>query len=154
LLMGQGNLADARRHLEAALDLAGNQLTTESATTYLNLGWVLLQESDPQRAASYFADALRTARLNGIVWLLPYSVLGLACCETYRGEFERAARLHGGADAWFSAGSAQWETLEKAIRAQDIAVLRERLGDDFERHYESGRAMPPDEIVKLALTSY
>jgi hypothetical protein len=51
-------------------------------------------------------------------------------------------------------GSAQWESLEEAIRAKEIALLRERLGDDLEGQYELDRAMPPDEIVKLALTSY
>ncbi len=41
--------------------------------------------------------------------------------------------LRGGAKAMLSTGSSRWECLEAEIREEDVAVLRERLGDEFER---------------------
>jgi hypothetical protein len=64
---------------------------------------------------------------------------------------EDAATLHGGADALLSVGSDQWEDHEERIRAQDISVLHDKLGDEFERCYATGRAMPHGEIIKFAL---
>jgi predicted ATPase/class 3 adenylate cyclase len=152
LLLQRGRILDARRQLEMALSLTGTDPTARDAQLYLNLGWVLLQEGDTQRAASYFSDVLRTNRLNGTIWHIPYTMLGLACCATHRGESELAATLHGGADASLTASSDQWESLERMISAQDIDVLRERLGDDFGRHYAAGLAMSLDEMIKVALS--
>jgi hypothetical protein len=121
-------------------------------TLYNTIGWVLLQEGDPQRSASYQSDVLRSGRLDGITWMHPCSVLGLACCATQFGAAERAALLHGGADALLSAVSDQWEIFEGKIRERDIAVLRERLGDDLERLYAEGLTMPDGAIIKLALS--
>jgi predicted ATPase/class 3 adenylate cyclase len=152
VLIDQGNLSDARRHLKEALNLAGHELGARTMTMYNNLGWVLLQEGDAQRSASYHSDVLRSARLTGITWMVPYTVLGLACCATQLDETERAARLHGGADALLLASSNQWESLEGRIRERDITVLREGLGNDFERLYAEGAAMSHDEVIKLALS--
>ena len=152
VLIDQGNLSDARRHLREALNLVGNELGARTMTMYNNLGWVLLQEGDPRGSASYQSDVLRSARLTGITWMVPYTVLGLVCCATQLDETERAARLHGGADALLLASSDQWESLEGRIRERDITVLRECLGNDFERLYSEGGAMSHDEVIKLALS--
>jgi tetratricopeptide (TPR) repeat protein len=152
VLIEQGNLADARRHLTEALNLAGNSLSARTMTMYNNLGWVLLQEGDSQGSASCQSDLLRSARLAGITWIVPYSVLGLACCATQLDAAARAALLHGGADALLLATSDQWEIFEGKIRERDITVLRQRLGDDFERLYAEGVSMAHDEVIKLALS--
>ncbi len=152
VLMDQGNLTDARRHLGKALHQTGNTLNARTAAIYGSLGWMLLQEGDPQRSVSYQSDVLRSARLDGITWVLPYSVLSLACCATQLGAPERAALLHGGADALLSAVSDQWEIFEGKIRERDIAVLRERLGDEFDRLYAEGLTLPHDEVIRQALS--
>jgi Tfp pilus assembly protein PilF len=151
LLIRQGKLADARHHLELALDLSGYEMNARSNPPYLNLGWVLLSEDDPERAAPFFAKVLRSSRLNGGLVDTAYAVLGTACCETKLHMPEYAATLHGGADELLSVGTDQWEVLEERIRAQDITVLRDQLGESFERCYATGRSMPPGEIIKLAL---
>ncbi len=151
LLIRQGKLADARRHLELALDLSGNVMNARTNPQYLNLGWVLLSENDPELAAPFFAKVLRGSRLYGALVDTAYAVLGTACCKTNLQMSEYAATLHGGADALLSVGSDQWEVLEERIRAQDISVLQDTLGDEFERCYALGRAMPHGEIIKLAL---
>ena len=154
LLLGKDSLTDARRHTEIALELAGGELTSVSAGMYSNMGWILLQEGDLERAVSLLVDLLRSCWLNGSTGTVPYVVLALACCATRRGTSDRAAKLHGGADELLLAGSDQWESLEASLRAQDIAVLRDRLGDDFERLYADGLALPPDQIIRLAVSAY
>ena len=150
VLIDQGNLADARHHLEAALDLLGNGRVR--TTTLYNLSWIYLQEGDPQRSASHQSEVLRAARLDGFTWMLPYSVLGLACSAAQLGFPEHAAVLHGGAAALLSASSDQWDILEGKIRERELSALGERLGDGLEHLYMQGLAMPHDEIVKLALS--
>jgi tetratricopeptide (TPR) repeat protein len=146
-LIARGDFAEARRHLEVALELEVGGVTSSVLD---NLGWALLQEGEPEGAGSYFFGALRSARLRGQLGDIPYPVLGIACCATHRGEPEIAAVLHGGADALLSHSSVAWEALEAMIRDQDIVVLRERLGDDFERLYAEGLTMSDEEIIKLA----
>jgi predicted ATPase/Tfp pilus assembly protein PilF len=153
LLIDRGDLADARQHLETAIALNGNELTTRSASAYNNLGWVLLLEGDPTGSEKFHVDVLRSSRLNGTVWMLPYALLGIACSATGRGAFADGARLHGGADSLLLPVAAKWEVLEATIRNRDIAVLRERLGADFEGLYGEGMAMPHDEIIKFALST-
>jgi predicted ATPase/class 3 adenylate cyclase/DNA-binding winged helix-turn-helix (wHTH) protein len=148
ILIARGDFTSARSYLEAALKLSGS----ETGIMLDNLGWVLLQESQSERAGSCFTDSLRWTRLRGRLGDIPYPVLGIACCATHRGEFETAAVLHGGADALLSQCSVTWEALEATIRYQDIVVLSERLGDDFERLYAEGLTMPHGDVIKLALS--
>jgi predicted ATPase len=151
MLLGQGGLTDARRHFEITLDLMGGELTTQSATTYLNLGWVRLREGDAGRATSHFTDVMATCRRNGLVWLLPYAALGLACCATHDGELERAAILHGGADALLPAVVSRWEPPEEQYRHEDLARLDERMGAAFGAANATGRAMTLEQVAAFAL---
>ena len=153
VLINRGNLTDARRHLEMALLQGRSRLNAQTVMIYANLGWILLQEGKPQQSASCLSDVLQSARLDGITWILPYGVLGLACCATQLGTAERAALLHGGADSLLSESSDRWEILEGRIRDRDIAVLRERLGTDFDLQYAKGLAMSHDEVIKIALSA-
>ncbi len=143
VLIARDDLAGARRHLEAARVRTGS----ESAIGLDNLGWVMLQEGEPDGAAACFTDALRSARLRGRVGDIPYPVLGIACCATHRGASGAAAVLHGGADALLSQSSVTWEAFEATARDQNIAVLRERLGEDFDHLYAEGLTLPNDEII-------
>jgi predicted ATPase/class 3 adenylate cyclase/Tfp pilus assembly protein PilF len=153
LLIEQGNLAGARRHLELALELSGTETTNLTSAKYVNLGWVLLQEGDVPRAASNYSEVLRFASLNGDVLDVAYAVLGLACCANRSEAPDIAAVLHGGADALLSLGADEWEAPESNIRAHDIANLRDRLGDEFERRYSEGLTMSQSEIIRWALTT-
>ena len=151
ILLDQGNLADARRHQELSLELSGSALSSRTVAQYDNLAEVIFQEGDVQRAAALQIEVLRFCRLNGLSAFVPYQVSGLACCATKLDLPERAALLHGGAEALLLATSEVWEYFEVKVRAQDMATLRERLGEEFERLYAQGFAMPHDEIIKLAL---
>jgi tetratricopeptide (TPR) repeat protein len=151
LLIDLGKPEEARRHLMSAFDPGGSVLTGQSTSAYSNLGWMHLKEDDPHAAAPYFTGALRANRLNGMFLGMAYSVMGLAGCATLRGAWAQAATLYGGADALLAARSAHWETLEASIRADHLAILRDRLAGDFEGHYQQGLSLPYNEIIQLAL---
>lgn len=151
-LIDQGNLAEARRHLEISLELGGVTLTSRNAPEYNNLAAALLKEGDAQRAEALHIELLRYCRLNGMSSMIAYSMSGLACCATRLGRSERAAVLHGGADAILLATADVWEHSEAQQRARDMATLRERMGEEFERLYKEGLATPHDLMIKLALT--
>jgi predicted ATPase/class 3 adenylate cyclase len=151
LLLHMGNVAEARKQLEKALAGAQTSFPWRTATVLGNLGFVLLAEDDSAGVASMFSDCLRATYRTGDVWSQPYSMLGIACCATRLGDFDRATILHGGATALLDSCGGVWENPEKGYRDRDIAILRDRLGVDFERLYEVGRAMNLDDIVDLGL---
>ncbi len=151
LLKYRGDLASARHHFEVALDLAGVDVPNASVMITMNLAWILLEEGHIQRAEVQLMDSLRSCRRLGNLSLFPDAVLALARCAIHSDEHDRAAKLHGGADALNVATSSEWNPGQAKARETDIAVLRDRLGADFERHYEAGLAMTHDDIIKLAL---
>jgi predicted ATPase/class 3 adenylate cyclase len=153
LLLDRGDLAGARHYLERSIALRGGALSVRTSLGYGNLAWVILQEGDADRARTLLIDALRLNRLDSRADDATYTVLGLACCSTALGAPELAAVLHGGADALLAVSADGWEILELRIRERDLRTLRDRLGEEFEPLYASGRAMAHDEIVRLALSS-
>jgi hypothetical protein len=89
--------------------------------------------------------------LTGDAYGAAEGVLGLARCASSAGDDTRAATLHGGADALLNElpGGAWGE--DESDRERDMALLRGRMKGEFERYYDEGRSMSPDEIVDLAL---
>ena len=159
VLLERGDISGARHHMERSLELQtgkvgqhGRELNPSLILTYGNLGLVLLLEGDAEDAESLLVDVLRSCRLNGALWQLTYTELALASCAAKLGDLHRAAVLYGGAEHLLSEVSGIWEPLESRIRAQDVALLQARLGDEFDRLFDKGYGMPHDEIVKLALS--
>ena len=151
LLLLEDRVAEARHQFEAALTITRTLVPRRTPGTLNNLGLVLLKEGDNAGAAALFTDGLRTSRLAGDVSAPAYSTLGLACLATLAGELDTAAMLHGGANALLETHGGTWESPEKEYRDDDIRILRERLGAEYEVLYEIGSTMPRDEIVELAL---
>ena len=151
LLLLEGRVAEARQQFEEALAITRTLVPRRTPGTLNNLGMVLFKEGDTAGAASLFTDALRTSRLSGDVSAPAYALLGLAWVATLAGDVERATLLHGGADARLEAIEGAWESPEKEYRELDIAILRMRLGADFERLHDKGRTAPHEEIAELAL---
>ena len=151
LLLHMGSVAEARKQLEKALVGARTSFPGRTATVLGNLGFVLLEEGNTAGVASMFSECLRETHRTGDVWSQPYSMLGIACCATRLDDFDRAAILHGGAAALLDSCGGAWESPEKEYRETDISILLDRLGADFERLYEVGRAMTLDDIVDLGL---
>jgi predicted ATPase len=149
LLINQGQLEEARRHLEMALGIVGVALTRRSAMLHLNLAWLLLERGDAQAAASELRAVLRNCRLHGTFAEIPYVVLGLACCATHLDLLQTAARLHGGADALLAAVNDRWEVFEATVREENLLQLRQHHLDVL---FAEGTAMSSDQIAQLALS--
>jgi predicted ATPase/class 3 adenylate cyclase len=146
-------LSEAREHLESAL-VAAARIGSDVYTAFArgNLGLVLLREGDVNGAATNLTLCLRGARRSGLTRrVLPSVACGLACCATRDGDEERAAALHGIAQASTDAYGGDWDPNDKQIRDPDLAQLRQALGASFERLYESGRMMGREDALAFVL---
>ena len=109
--MTAGHLTTARSHLEASLEHA---FTDDlRAITHENLGSVNLLEGITAKASTHYREGLRLAVRSGYGREIPYGLIGLAMCATASQYFERAATLHGAADATLQ--GALWEPLESRL---------------------------------------
>ena len=143
-----------RRHFETAL--IGSELTARSAIElYFNLGWLLLEEGDPQSAASNFVDILRTNRLNGTVWLNSVSRCWAwpAARRTATRPNEPPCCTAGTMPCFRNAFELVGESLEETIQGARHRALLNAWAGDFDRQYVRGQAMTNDEIIKLASTA-
>ena len=76
------------------------------------------------------------------------------CARSVSAEPERAAVLHGAADAFRASVGEVWDPLEADMREQDQSRLRELLGDaSFEAAYSEGKGIGKTDAIALALHS-
>jgi predicted ATPase len=150
--LSAGDVPAARAHLDAAAH-SGQQIGwEENVLVWLNLGLVLRAEGDPDGARSTFEDALRASRRNGDSLSMAYAFLGLACLAGDAGDWDRAASLHGAAQAFCDRTGHPWEELEGRNRQDSLGQTREHLGDEqLERAYAQGMALSPEKALDLAL---
>ena len=146
-----GDLASARTHLEKAR--AAMQATGSTGHHVLvNLGWVLLREGDPRGARARFEEGLRISRRIGERSGIAYATLGLACVAADLGDRDRAAELHGAAQAVQDRTAEPWQDPESGYRQENLDGVRAALGDEqFERAYARGMALGLDQALDLAL---
>ena len=102
-----GDIPAARAHLEAAAHGA-QQIGYQDPVVMLNLGYVLRAEGDPDGARSLFEAALRVNRRNGDNWAMAYDIDGLADLAGDAGDWDRAAALHGAAQALLDRTGVAW----------------------------------------------
>jgi predicted ATPase/class 3 adenylate cyclase len=149
--LSAGDLPAARTHLEAAAR-AGQQIGYEDTAVMLTLGGVLRAEGDLDGARSRFEAALRVSRRNGDNWSMADAILGLACLAGDAGDWDRAAVLHGAAQAFFDPVSTQWHELSVRWHRDSLAQALAHLGDEqLERAYAQGMALSPEKALDLAL---
>jgi predicted ATPase/class 3 adenylate cyclase len=147
------NLREARGHLDA-IDALFGRYTPPSYLYHLFLqltGFLELESGNTVDAERTFAYALREARRAGLGFVTAYALLGLACCASQLGLFERAAILHGGAQAVIDANDQTWDSLEDGIRSRDLELLAREHGNSLDRALLAGATMPSEELVALAL---
>jgi tetratricopeptide (TPR) repeat protein len=150
--LSAGDILAARAHLEAAAQ-AGRQIGHESAVVMQELGVVLRAEADLDGARSKFEAALRISRRNGDKTGMAYAILGLACLAGDAGDWDRAAALHGAAQAFLDRVSMQWPELAARYRRDSLAQAHARLGDEqLEQAHAQGMALSPEKALDLALT--
>ena len=130
-----GDIPAARAHLEAAAQ-AVQQIGWEDATVQANLGDVLRAEKDLDGARSAFEAALRIGRRNGDNWHMAYASLGLALLSGDADDWDRAAALHGVAQAFQDRTGNPWQKLaardrrdsrDKRVRTWAMSSLREPM---------------------------
>lgn len=118
----------------------------------INMGWVLRQDHDPDGARASFQSALRDSRRSGNRSGIAYASLGLACLAADTGDWQRAAVLHGVAQAFLDPTGRRWdELLEAGYRQDSLHHVRAHLGQEqFERAHARGIALSSDEALELA----
>jgi predicted ATPase/class 3 adenylate cyclase/tetratricopeptide (TPR) repeat protein len=145
-----GDLPAARAHLEAAAQ-AAQQIGYENTNVESNLGDVLRAEGDPGGARSAFEGALRIGRRNGDNWSMAWAVLGLACLAGDAGDWDRAAALHGAAQAFLDRTGNPWQESGARERRESLDQARAQLGDEqLERAYAQGMALSLEKALELA----
>jgi predicted ATPase/class 3 adenylate cyclase len=153
-----GRIKDARAHVEEAVALAergvGGDFFLYCMRTDLSI--VLLIDGSPGHAEPVVRQCLLVVRRLGFDADASELLVGAACCATWRGDYERAARLHGAADvdikAALKAGAINWSQAERNLQEKDQAKLREILGERaYEDAYHEGTQLSPEQAVELAL---
>ena len=146
-----GDIPAARVHLEQAAHTA-RAIGMASETAAGNLGWVRREEGDLDGARSMFEDSLRMSRRSGRQPAMGYAILGLACLATDLGNWDRAAVLHGTAQAFLDRSGRPWDDPEARYRQDSLAQVRAHLGEErFDRAYGKGMTLPADEALRSAL---
>ena len=99
-----------------------------------------------------FEAALRISRRNGDRSGLAYASLGLACLAADRGDWQRAAALHGAAQALTDQIAEPWQVLEARYRRDSLDKIRASLGEEqFAQAYTKGMTLSLDQALALAL---
>jgi len=146
-----GDIPAARAHLEAAVQ-AAQQIGYEVVAVSAIMGLVLRAEGDLDGARSTFEAALRIGRRNGHNWDMAGAILGLACLAGDAGAWDRAAALHGAAQAFLDRTGNPWQGLDARDRQDSLDQARAHLGDEqLERAYAQGMALSLEKALDLAL---
>jgi predicted ATPase/class 3 adenylate cyclase len=149
--LAAGDIPAARAHLEAAAQ-AVRQIGWEDASVQENLGDVLRAERDLDGARSTFEAALRISRRNGDTWNMAYAILGLALLAGDAGDWDRAATLHGVAQAFQDRTGNPWQELAARDRRDSLDQARAHIGgEQLDRSYAQGMALSLEEALDLAL---
>jgi tetratricopeptide (TPR) repeat protein len=114
-----GDILAARAHLEAAAQ-AGEQIGYENAVVPAIMGLVLRAEGDLDGARSTLEAALRISRRTGNSKGMAEAILYLACLAGDAGDWNRAAALHGAAQAFQDRTSNPWEEFDARYRQDSL----------------------------------
>jgi tetratricopeptide (TPR) repeat protein len=149
--LGTGDIPAARAHLEAAAQ-AAQQIGLEDVFVTMNLGTVLRREGDLDGARSTVETALRIGRRNGDTWHMAGAILELALLAGDTGDWDRAAALHGVAQALLDRTGNPWDESAARDRQHSLDQAREHLGNEqLDRAYAQGMALSLDKALDLAL---
>ena len=146
-----GDVTAARAHLDQAAE-AWRTIGQESHHVVQNRGWLLREENDAEGARPMFEAALRISRRNGDRAGLAYASLGLACLAADRGDWPRAATLHGAPQALIDRIAKPWQVLEARYRRDSLHKIRTSAWEEpFARAYAKGMTLSLEQALGLAL---
>ena len=150
-----GEFEEASKVMHARIELGretGNEMLV--AIESANLSMVERQLGNLDRAWALSIEALETVSRRGEALMVPWVVNGLAAVTAARGDLERAATLHGFAEAGIERAGGEWPPDEREQFDWTAATLRAGLAPDaLNRALERGRAMDSDAGVELALST-
>jgi tetratricopeptide (TPR) repeat protein len=146
-----GDVPAARAHLETAIRAAEvNGLPPTYAQ--VNLGLVLRAEHDLDGARRAYEEGLRLCRRLGYKIPMAAAILGLACVAADRGDWHRAATLHGAAQALLDQTGNQWERTECVQRKESLDQIAAAIGDEqLKQAHTQGAALSIAHAIDLAL---
>jgi hypothetical protein len=82
---------------------------------------------------------------------MAWAVLGLACLAGDAGDWDRAAALHGAAQAFLDRTGNPWQESGARERRESLDQARAQLGDEqLERAYAQGMALSLEKALELA----
>jgi predicted ATPase/class 3 adenylate cyclase len=150
--VSNGDIPAARAHLEAAAK-AGQQIGREQDSfVSLNLGLILRAEGDLDGARTTFEAGLRISRRNGDSRDMAGAIDGLACLASDAGDWDRAAVLHGAAQAFLNRTGVARDEFDMRYRQDSLDQARAHLGDEqLERAYAQGMTLSDEDALDLAL---
>ena len=148
-----GDRAGARSALEACLAIFSELQDAASLPTVLsNLGLIAVEDGDHDRATELFVRGLRLGYRARDKELMVYTTLGLALAAGGAGDVERAATLHGIADALAAELAMSLDSLEAGLRANAQEQLQVEAATVWDEAYARGLAMDIDRAVDFALS--
>ena len=137
-----------------ALGRATDNLATVSIECG-NLSMVERQLGNLDAAEALAREALEIDFGRGDEMAIPWKVNGLAAVARDRGEFDRAAKLIGIADATMEASGGAWPPDERVHFEDTISVASRSLGaEEFDRARAWGRSLTTPEGVQFALGAH
>jgi predicted ATPase/class 3 adenylate cyclase len=153
----EGRLDEARADITEAIATAEKF----GATIYLfsmrtDFGILLLIEGKHAEAVPLIRRCLLAARRLGQHLDVSELLFGAACTTAWRGDHDRAARLHGAADTDMSTalgiGAISWAGAEQQLHEREQGRLRQLMGDEaFDAAYRSGAGLSRSQAMELAL---
>jgi predicted ATPase/class 3 adenylate cyclase len=155
-----GDLAFRQGEVDQASDLIRESLELQRrlgatfgvAISLLTLGFVWLRQGREEEASSALEEGMLLALDLGSTDNVAYGLEGFAAVAAARGEWHRAARLLGRADAIREATATDLEAAEQVVHEETLGALRAACSEaEIAGWLAAGRQLSDDEAVSLAL---
>jgi predicted ATPase/DNA-binding winged helix-turn-helix (wHTH) protein len=153
LLLAQGHEDDAQAALQESVDRGRQSADGWAVALPLrNLAIVRCRRREYDAARRLLEESLRGLRSLGEKWFLSRSIETLAEVLAAAGDHERSAHLFGAAESLRESVGASVLAFYKAEYDRAVASARRSLGaESFERCWQLGRSLTPEEAVDYAL---
>ena len=155
--LAAGRVSEARGYIEravaAAEEIGGEMLLSVFRT---DLALLRLIEGERENVIPMVRGLLLTVRRFGTGIGACEVIFAAACCAAWQGEYPKAARLFGAADAGLANvpvhGRVGWSPPKRGLRDAEYARLRQLMGDaEFEAGCRAGATLSRLQAVEVAL---
>ena len=153
LFRHQGDYGQAKRYYEKSLSMCREfGLKIDRGINLFSLGMLALHQNDYPQAMRYFIDYFATTRRSLEKPGLGDLLTGLAAIAAGTNQPERAAKLHGAAQALFETTDYRIPPFDRAEFDRHIQMAEKQLGGaKFEELMSEGFAMTMEQAIAYAL---